>query len=125
MKKFLTVIFTLALLSGCSDDNKSNAVHIRLANASAYDFEQITVNTTTGDVMYGDLKSGQLSDYKSFEVAYSYAFVELMIDGEVYTLQPIDYFGETPLEDGKYTYRIDANDSQERFGKLSLTLIAE
>ncbi|WP_370477711.1 hypothetical protein [Tamlana flava] len=47
------------------------------------------------------------------------------IDGEVYTIQPIDFVGETPLEKGKYTYQIDANDSTEQYGKLSLTLIEE
>lgn len=53
------------------------------------------------------------------------AFVQLEIDGETYALQPIDYVGETPLENGSYTYQIDANDFQERYEKLSLTLIEE
>lgn len=96
-----------------------------MSNISQYDFQNIIVNTTTGNTYFGDLNSGQKTEYKVFEKAYSYAFVELEIDGKTYTLQPTDYVGETPLENGNYTYQIDANDSQEQYGKLSLTLIEE
>lgn len=62
---------------------------------------------------------------KIFQKAYRYAFVELEIDGETYTLQPIDYVGDSPLKNGLYTYQIDANDSQEQYGRLSLILVKE
>ena len=51
--------------------------------------------------------------------------MELEIDGNTYTIQPVDYVGETPLENGKYTYQLDANDATERFEKLSLRLIED
>jgi hypothetical protein len=51
--------------------------------------------------------------------------VELEIDGKTYTLQPVDYVGETALDDGNYTYQIDANDPQEQFASLSLELIKD
>lgn len=128
MKKILILIISMALFISCSNDTVNDnlsQVNIRLSNVSDFDFHNIIVDTTTGNVHFGDVSSGQKTDYKVFQVAYRYAFVELEIDGETYTLQPIDYFGETPLEDGNYSYEIDANDSQEQFGKLSLTLVEE
>jgi len=127
MKKILILIISITTLLGCSKDNKDNLyeVKIRLSNVSQYDFQNIVVNTTTGDVNFEDLKSGQKSDYKVFDKAYSYAFVELEINGQTYTLQPIDYVGETPLENGNYTYQINANETEEQYTKLYLTLIEE
>lgn len=96
-----------------------------MSNVSPYTFQDIRVSTTGDEVSYGDLDTGEFSDYRSFETAYRYGFVELQINGSTYTLQPIDYVGETPLENGWYTYQIDANDSDEQYGRLSLTLIED
>jgi hypothetical protein len=126
MKPFLLLIPILTLLNGCSllsgDDNLSE-VYIRLSNVSPYSYQDIRVSTTGDEVNFGDLETGQFTDYRIFEKAYRYAFVELQINGSTYTLQPIDYVGETPLENGRYTYQIGANDSDDRFGRLSLTLV--
>ncbi len=127
MKKILIFIISMAAMIACSKDDRENptALKIRLSSVSPYDFQHIVVNTSTGNVNFGSLHSGQETAYQVFEKAYCYAFVELEIDGNTYTLQPIDYVGEIPLENGNYTYQIDANDSQERYSKLSLTLIEE
>lgn len=127
MKKIFILIFSISTLISCSgdDDNKTSKLNIRLSNVSQFDFQNIVVNTSTGNTSYEDIGSQQMTGYKSFQTAYRYAFVELQIDGETYTIQPIDYVGETPLKNGNYTYQIDANDSQERYHKLSLTLIEE
>lgn len=118
---------TIASITSCSndDDNSTSELNIRLSNVSEYNFQNIIVNTTTGNTDFENISSQEMTSYKTFETAYRYAFVELEIDGETYTLQPIDYTGETPLENGNYTYEINANDSLEQYGKLSLTLIAE
>ena len=123
MKKYLILILAVTLIS-CSSDDENGEINIRLSNISNYHYENVVVNTSTGRVNYDDLNPGEVSDYKSFEMAYRYAFVELSIDGEVFTLQPIDYVGEKPLEAGNYTYEIEANDSQDQF-KLTLTLVEE
>ena len=125
MKKTIILLITIATLFGCSKDNENNEVKIRLSNVSQYDFQNIVVNTTTGNVTFENLSPGQKSEYKEFDKAYSYAFVELEIDGETYTLQPIDYVGETLLENGNYTYQLDANDTDDQYTKLSLTLIED
>jgi hypothetical protein len=127
MKKILIFIISVSSFISCSnnDDIKVSELKIRLSNISQFEFKNIVVNTTTGNSNFENLSSQQITAYKTFQTAYRYAFVELEIDGNTYTLQPIDYVGETPLENGNYTYQIDANDSLEQYGKLSLTLIVE
>ena len=127
MKKILILIISISTLLACSndDDNIASELNIRLSNVSQYDFQNIIVNTSTGNTNFENISSQGMTNYRTFELAYRYAFVELEIDGETYTLQPIDYVGETPLEYGNYTYEINANDSLEQYGKLSLTLIEE
>ena len=126
MRKIAVLIISISMLFSCSrDDSNAPELNIRLSNISQFEFQNIVVNTSTGNTNFGNIGSQQKTSYKTFQSAYKYAFVELQIDGETYTLQPTDYVGETPLENGNYTYQIDANDSHERYGKLSLTLIEE
>ena len=125
MKKILVLIFAICLFSNCSKDDSNNDVNIRLSNVSDSDFENIIVNTTTGDTNYGNLKSNQVSEYKNFNKAYRYAYVELNIGGETYTIQPIDYVGETLLTNGNYTYQLDLVSYEEGFLDLTITLIEE
>ncbi|MDJ0646207.1 MAG: hypothetical protein QNJ57_09530 [Flavobacteriaceae bacterium] len=122
--KLVKLLFVLLLLTNCSSDTTDTVetINIRILNASLFDYQDIKVDTSTGLVDFGSLNSGVLSEYQSFELAYSYAFVELLIDGEVYTLQPIDYVGETPLENGNYTYAISA-EIKDRYDTLSLNLM--
>tara|TARA_R110002126_G_scaffold277560_3_gene423562 strand:- start:846 stop:1226 length:381 start_codon:yes stop_codon:yes gene_type:complete len=125
MKKIFILILIVASFYNCKNDNDTSNVNIRLANISQFNYQNIIVNTSTGAVNFDDLESQQLSAYKTFEKAYSYAFIELQIDGNTYTFQPIDYVGESLLKNGYYTYQIDANESQEQYGTLSLTLIKD
>ena len=128
MRKILILILTIATLITCSSDDNNKVpseLKIRLSNISQFDFQNIIVNTSTGNVEFEDINAGQSTEYKIFKTAYRYAFVELVIDEKIYTLQPLDYVGETPLKNGKYTYQINANDSQSQHGKLSLILIEE
>ncbi|MFB9107216.1 hypothetical protein [Flavobacterium gyeonganense] len=124
MKKILILLIMVVVLFGCSnEDSNPSGLKIRLSNASKFNFENITVNTSTGNVNFENISSGQNTAYKIFEKAYGYAFVELQIEGKTYRIQPFDYVGETPLKKGNYTYQITANDSHEEYGKLSLTLV--
>jgi len=125
MKKLLLLVIFVTVLFGCSknDDPNTSEVNIRLSNISEFDFQNIVVNTSTGNVNFENSKAGQMTEYKVFEKAYRYAFIELEIDNETYTIQPIDYVGETPLENGNYTYQITASTSKEQYGRLNLTLV--
>ncbi|MDN6311026.1 MAG: hypothetical protein L0J60_10150 [Psychroflexus sp.] len=96
---------------------------IRLSNVSEFDFENITLKTHQNNVSFDDLNSGQKTNYKEFELAYRYAFVELDINGETYTYRPMDYVGETQLENGHYTYEINVDDLDNQSNQLILKLI--
>lgn len=129
MNKLLILLILVATSLKCTGDKEGDirfsTIYLRLSNVSAFNYENIIVNTSTGNVSFENLNSGQTSEYQAFEVAYRYAFIELEIDGSTCTLQPIDYVGETPLKKGSYTYQIDANELLDRFQRLSLTLIAD
>jgi hypothetical protein len=127
MKKLLFSILLISFFISCQIDNNTLAtdVNIRLSNISNYDFKNIIINTSTGSTKYKDLNSKEVSIYKTFEIAYNYAFIELEIDEQTYTIQPIDYVGEIPLSVGFYTYQINANDSKDQYNKLELVLIKE
>ena len=122
MKKILILIISISILASCSNDDNNDVsqLNIRLSNISQFDFQNIVVNTTTGNTNFENISSLQTTNYKTFKTAYRYAFVELQIDGETYTLQPVEYVDETPLENGNYTYQIDVNNSN-----LSLTLVED
>lgn len=120
MKKFYIIVFTL-LLFNCSKDNETNQVRLRVSNTSAYDYKNIIVRSNS----FNNLNAGGTSDYQIFEYAYRYDFIELQIDGKTYTIQPIDFVGESKLKNGDYTYAIDASNSDEQYGKLSLSLIED
>jgi hypothetical protein len=124
MKKTVYLILVITTLLGCSSSEESTDLQIRISNVSDYNFEDINVNTTGDIVNFGDLNSNSKSDYKIFNLAYKYAFIEFLIDGETFTIQPIDYVGETPLENGKYSYEINI-DPNSQFSKIILELKVE
>jgi len=127
MKRILLFIFAVSMLTACSKDNISgqSGPEIRLSNSSQQNFKNVIVNTGTGEVNFGDLDAGEKTAYKKFSKAYSYAFIKLEIDGKAYTIQPIDYVGETPLKDGRYAYQISVNGTQGQYSNLDLKLIQE
>ena len=112
MKKFYFLLISILLVS-CTQ-NDSDLLLLRIKNTSQFDYTDVVVNTSGGEHNYGTISSNQSSDYN--------AFVELKIDGSTYTIQPIDYVGETPLDNGKYTYEINATNSGDQYSRLTLTL---
>lgn len=129
MKK-LVLLFVIGVLFSCSNDTnddtlvpQTSSVQIRIQNASSFKFENIIVASGGKTVSYENLLFNRKSTYKTFDIAYSYAFVELQINGKTYTIQPIDYVGETPLDNGNYTYKITVNPNP--YQELSLELIKD
>ncbi len=127
MKKIFILLFTIVIFYGCSsteDTNEPKDLQIRISNVSEFNYENINVNASGEMVEFGNLNSNSNSEYKTFDLAYRYAFVEFKIDGETFTLQPIDYVGETPLENGKYSYKINVNPNSQ-FERVTLELATE
>lgn len=105
---FLLPVFFF--LNGCSPDSPDNdAIRIRIKNTSAFNYENVYVNTSGGENNYGNLQSGQTSEYKEFASAYRYAYIRLEVNGQTAVVQPIDYVGETLLENGNYTYELSTD----------------
>lgn len=116
MNKTLYLVIIALTLFGCSSSEieNSNNLQIRISNVSEFNYDNIKVSTTGEMVDFGNLNSNAQSEYKVFDSAYRYAFVEFQINGKTFTLQPIDYVGETLLENGKYAYEINVNIDTQR-----------
>ncbi|SFU32673.1 hypothetical protein SAMN05216480_101754 [Pustulibacterium marinum] len=125
MKKIFTILIAVILWSSCtSDDSSSGRVQIRVYNASDYNFENVYMNTGTGDKPYGDIVSGTYSSYKIQNIAYSNPDVELVIDGETYTISNENVEEVEPLSSGNYTFEIYATDEATP-DRLSFQLVEE
>ncbi len=104
-------IFALSLVAillalGCNNEE----VSIRIDNQTGSDLVSIDVNSNGNENSYGSLPHGEKSEYKTYPQAYRYGFVQaITIAGDTLTVQPIDYVGESPLDDGNYTYRLTVN----------------
>ena len=111
MKRFAPLFFLLLIFAvGCTDrDDDLTAINIRIKNVSAISFDTIQVGGA--EQLHQNIAPDNFSDYLKYEVAYRYAFIEIMADGETYTLQPIDFVGETPLSFGFYTYELNVSDT--------------
>jgi len=69
---------------------------------------------------FGNINSGDFSSYQKFSSAYRYDYINVEIDGMDFTIQPIDFVGESMLEDGIYTYELDITELSEQYGSLKL-----
>lgn len=72
--------------------------------------DEVYVNTSGGEHIYGSVPKGTMTGYRRFQSAFRYAFISFKIDGESFAIQPIDYVGEIPLEEGSYTYKLTITD---------------
>lgn len=103
-------------LPQCTEDEKSECLEVadkpnlRIKNGSSYDYCNVRVELDNQTIYYGNLESGESSCYIAAETLYRYAYVELAIEGKMFIVQPIDFIGETPLPQGKYTYIITVED---------------
>ncbi len=129
MKKvYLFIVLFGLIIMACSKEettSSNDGIFIRLKNTSVYNYKNIIVEAGMTANVYEDLEPNQISEYQEFDSAFAYAFVELEIEGNTFTIQPIDFIGETMLEDGFYTYEISANESTEQYGRLGLLFIED
>ena len=95
---------------------------IRIENSSVFSYNNILVKAFGNDYDFGDLNANELSDYQTFDNAYRYAYTQLDIENEQFIIQPIDFVGETELENGNYTYIISADTTAELYGRLNMIL---
>jgi hypothetical protein len=89
-----------------------DATRLRIQNASDVNFTSVQVSFPEADASYGAIEAGRRSEYQRVDQAYRYGFIEVEANEETYTIQPIDYVGEEPLEPGQYTYHLDIVDGE-------------
>jgi hypothetical protein len=106
MKQFLFALLALVVItSSCSDrDDDLTAVNIRLRNTSEVNFDEVIVGDESQ--VYENIAPDSFSDYREFETAYRYAYVQITSGEETFVLQPIDFVGEEALPIGIYTYEL-------------------
>jgi hypothetical protein len=102
----IAIIFSSVL--GCKKEKlEVDGVLIRIENASTKIFTSVHVNSGGGENNYSNILPGRTSNYLQYTTAYRYGYIKVIASGKEYVLQPFDYVGETPLEEGNYTYVID------------------
>ncbi|MFK8046712.1 MAG: hypothetical protein AB8B72_14530 [Crocinitomicaceae bacterium] len=107
-------------LRGCEEHSKTlcnedaNKTNIRIVNASKYDMCNVVINPSGGESNYGIIEAGMGTCYRTFDLAYSYAYVSLQIGDETFIFQPIDYINEVKLGNGKFTYTLNVLDFNSR-----------
>lgn len=112
MGKYLTIVLFLFCSISCTDlDDEVIAVNIRIRNISSLTFDQVQVGEP--DKIHENVAPDSFTDYLEYEVAYRYAFIEIISGAETFVLQPIDFVGETALPIGLYTYELDVSDEGE------------
>ncbi len=112
----IPVIVLSAIFAACV---RPTMTMIRIHNASRYDYQDLQV----GDQHYGTLSADEVTEYRDFDTAYHYNYARLLIDGDEFIIQPIDYVGERPLGGGHFTYRIEVTNYQTRL--LTITTSAD
>jgi hypothetical protein len=84
--KNLSLFLLISLFLFCCQSEDQDVVPsqllLRFKNATAYEIDELYVDTSYGEHSYGTLKAGSTSHYKEFEAAYRYAYVKLKIQGE-------------------------------------------
>jgi hypothetical protein len=127
----ITTVFLLGL-NACSKDKSNNCtehvvaecsedpskINIRIRNVSDYDFCNVVLSPDGDLTNYGSINEGESTCYRSFDFAYSIAYVKFFIGDKEFVFQPFCYFGEEPLPAGNHTYSIDITDFEN--GKASL-----
>ncbi|MEX0287566.1 MAG: hypothetical protein AB3N14_00510 [Flavobacteriaceae bacterium] len=109
MKRLFFLGLTLVCtLFACTDrDDDINEVKIRIKNASSITFDEVQVGDA--EEVHTNVAPNDFSEYLVYETAYRYAFIEIKSGEETFTLQPIDFVGETALPIGLYTYELDVS----------------
>jgi hypothetical protein len=111
MRRLLLPVLVL-LVAGCSTIlPPADAVQIRVENGSLHPFDRVLVVFPSQQEEYGSVGLLGRTSYRVVSLAYRYAYVEVHIGERVLVLQPIDYVGEAPLQEGRYTYVLGVDDA--------------
>ncbi len=116
---FLIICSFLAIVACEKEDNTgslpkkrdTDTLKLRVKNNSFIQLDSFYVNTSGGEANFGSIASNNYSDYEIFDYSYSYFYMNFKVHDHDYTLQPIDYVGETKIDTAWYTVRISEVDT--------------
>jgi len=100
--------------------SRSEDVAIRIENASDKTFDGVLVTfPDKHQENYGRIPAASFSSYRTVTKAYRGAYMEITLGDELAIIQPVDFFGETDLPAGRYTYRLTLNaNSRSRWDRV-------
>lgn len=103
----LIAVIAVITIADISSRRPPPGSEVRIRNNTKYAFYQVVVNGQ----LYGNIYSGQCSEYRNLRPAYRYASVTLIAGSHEMHLVPEDYVGEVPLGSGKFTYVLTISDT--------------
>ncbi len=115
----------MLLLVSCEKPNKTpeGPTDVRIRNITDQNFTNLIVDTGGGEYNYGDLTSGEDTDYHRFDKAYPDAEITATINGEVYTTGEQDYTYAHYIGPDKITYVVYISNPELRL--LDVNIIIE
>lgn len=121
MKRLIVLLLSVAsLTTGCTDrDDDVNEVNVRIKNVSDKTFDEVQVGDA--EELHMNISPDDFSEYLVYETAYRYAFIQILSGEETFTLQPIDFVGETALPIGFYTYELNITEE----GDITLNFVID
>lgn len=95
-------------LAACDDlPLVGGSTELRLENGSELDMSEVVVFLPEERLTADELPAGERTPYREVERAYRIATVDGKVEGEPFHIQVIDYVGEEPLGDGRFTYVLE------------------
>lgn len=94
----------LLVLVGCDTLGLDGPVEVRIENASAHTFDVVRYWAGNQNLSYDSVSPGQATPFVEAAEAYGYTTVLVVAGPDTVRLQVIDYVGEEPLTEGRYTY---------------------
>jgi hypothetical protein len=111
MKRFAIVL----VLAGCGGGDPEPMV--RICNDTGFDINAVAWNTIYS---IDSLSNGACSDYETpMNTVYRYTSVTFRVQTDAFEIRPIDYVGETPLDDGAWSYHLTITDYASRSANVA------
>jgi len=115
------MLLCLALSSaGCEALGLEGPVEVRVQNGSNLVFNEGVLHLHSDSIVFNALAPGQSTPYQEAEKAYEYATTQVITGSDTARIQVIDFVGEEPLGEGRYTYVLSFFEGNPRSLALEL-----
>jgi hypothetical protein len=94
---------------GCGGDAQPT---VRMCNDTGFDINAVAWNTIYAS---DSITNGQCTDYETPTTpVYRYVAVTFRVQTDAFEIRPVDFVGETPLDDGPWSYHLTITDYANR-----------